>query len=131
MGDTFSGMTMGKLGDHKFYMHNNEYKKITDTINAEFKSVDSNNGLQRLYSQPKLSRTIKLNGVLVRQSEMSLKNLQADIRIGAKTRFTTFDDDIDCVITSLEITKKSFLHNGRAMVQEYNISLKEVLEDLY
>jgi len=46
-------------------------------------------------------------------------------------RFTTLDDDIYCVITSLQITKKFFTDNGSATVQEYNISLKEVLEDLY
>jgi hypothetical protein len=61
----------------------------------------------------------------------SLKNLQADIRIGERKRFTTIDDDIYCVMTSHTITKKFFIDNGSATVQEYNITLKEVLEDLF
>lgn len=129
--DIRNGMSMGKLNDFEFFMTKNAYKQITDTMTAEFKSFDSHNGIERLYGQPKNRRTINLSGVLVVQPLDSLKNLQADIRIGERMRFTTIDDDIYCVITSLKITKKFFTDNGSATVQEYNITLKEVLEDLY
>lgn len=129
--DVRHGMSMGKLNDYEFFMTKNAYNSITDTMTAEFKSFDSFNGLERLYGEPKRRRTISLNGVLVVQPLDSLKNLQADIRIGQRIRFTTIDDDIYCVITSLTITKKHFTDNGSATVQEYNIKLKEVLEELY
>ena len=126
-----NGMSMGMFNDFIFYMGKNEYKKITDTITAEFKSFDSLNGIESLHGNPKRRRNINLNGVLVVQPLDALKSLQADARIGESMRFTTIDDDIFCVITSLSITKKFFTDNGSATVQEYNISLKEVLEDLY
>jgi phage protein U len=126
-----NGMSMGKLNDFIFYMGKNEYKKITDTITADFKAIDSNNGIERLQGRPVNKRTINMNGVLVVQPLDALKSLQADVRIGERMRFTTIDDDIFCVITSLSITKKFFTDNGSATVQEYNISLKEVFEDLY
>lgn len=130
MDKTIQGMNMGKLNDFTFYMGKNEYQKITDTLSANFSSIDSSNGVERLKGQPIIKREIKLNGVLVVQPLDSLKSLQADVRIGDKIRFTTIDDDISCVITSLQVTKRLFTDNGSATVQEYNISLKEVLEDL-
>ena len=130
MENLVSGMNMGKLNDFTFYMNKNEYKKVTDTITANFKTIDSSNGFERLQGQPIIKREIKLNGVLVLQPLDSFKSLQADLRIGEIIRFTTIDDDISCVLTSLQVTKKFFTDNGSATVQEYNISLKEVLEEL-
>jgi len=70
-----NGMNMGKLNDFVFYMGINEYKKITDTITANFKEVDLNNGIERLYGRPVNKRTINLNGVLVVQPLDALKSL--------------------------------------------------------
>jgi hypothetical protein len=128
-----TGYDMGKLGDYSFYMKKNEYKKISQSFTATFGSFKPINGQERLSDSGGYSRTISLNGVLVVQPLDALKTLEDYLKARELIRFTPLFTDIDVVITSLNITQSNFIgtvDGVNATVQTYNISLKEVYDDI-
>jgi hypothetical protein len=130
-----TGYDMGKLGDYSFYMKKNEYKKISQSFTATFGSFKPINGQERLSDSGGYSRTISLNGVLVVQPLDALKTLEDYLKARELIRFTSLfkNIDINVVITSLNITQSNFIDTVdgvKATVQTYNISLKEVYDDI-
>jgi hypothetical protein len=128
-----TGCDMGKLGDYSFYMKKNEYKKISQSFTATFGSFKPINGQERLSDSGGYSRTISLNGVLVVQPLDALKTLEYYLKARKLIRFTPLFTDIYVVITSLNITQSNFIgtvDGVNATVQTYNISLKEVYDDI-
>jgi len=125
-----SGMDMGKIGDFKFYMHKNEYQKISKSLSVTFGSFKPIKGQERLSDSGGFERKISLNGVLVVQPVDSLKSLEDYAEAREPLEFTTLRESIKVVITSLNINQSHFLDNGDFTVQKYNLSLKEVYDEL-
>jgi len=125
-----SGLSMGKLGDFEFFMDKNAYEKISQTITASFGSFKPIKGQEQLSDSGGFESKISMNGVLVVQPLDALKKLEDFTKKREPIRFTTLENDIDVVITSLATTKKNFLDDGKHTVQTYNLSLKEVYDEL-
>jgi len=125
-----SGMNMGKIGDFVFYIKQNEYKKISKNLSISFGSLKPVKGQERLTDAGGFDRKISLNGVLVVQPKDALKSLEDIAEKREVIRFTTLDIDMDVVITSLNITQEHFLDDGSYTVQSYNLSLKEVYDEI-
>ena len=131
--DLTSGMEMGKLGNYSFYMKKNEYEKISQSFTATFGTFKPIKGQERISNSGGYSRTISLNGVLVLCPLDSLKKLEDYLIAREPIRFTPLFTDIDVVITSLNITQSSFVgtvEGVNATVQTYNLSLKEVYDEV-
>jgi hypothetical protein len=130
IGKLTNGKSMGKLGDYEFYMHKNDYKKISHNFTATFGSFKPIKGQEIKTDSGGYSRKISLNGVLVLEPLDSLKSLEADFKAREPLRFTTLTDDIEVLITSLNIVQEHFVDDGRFTVQTYNLSLEEVYDEL-
>jgi phage protein U len=128
--DKVSGLDMGKLGDFKFYMNKNEYKKISKKLKATFGSFKPIKGQERLSDAGGYEQTLSLNGVLVVQPLDALKSLEDYLKAREPLEFTTLRESVQVVITSLTINESFFMDNGDFTVQEYNLSLKEVYDEL-
>jgi phage protein U len=125
-----NGMDMGKIGDFKFYMNKNEYKKISKSLSVTFGSFKPIKGQERLSDSGGFSRTISLNGFLVLQPLDSLKSLEDYAEAREPLELTTLRESFSVVITSLNINQSHFLDNGDYTVQDYSLSLKEVYDEL-
>jgi len=125
-----SGLSMGKLGDFEFYMHKNEYKKISQTLTATHGSFKPIKGQERITDSGGYDLKLSLNGVLVVQPLDALKTLEDYLIAREPIRFTTLNDDIEVLITSLNITQEHFTDDGNYTVQTYNLSLKEVYDEV-
>ena len=125
-----NGKSMGKLGDYEFFMNKNDYKKISHSITATFGSFKPIKGQEVISNSGGYDRKISLNGVLVLEPLDSLKTLEDDLIAREPLRFTTLTDDIEVLITSLNIVQEHFIDDGRYTVQTYNLSLKEVYNEL-
>ena len=125
-----SGMDMGKIGDFKFYMNKNDYKKLSKTLSATFGSYKPLKGQERLSDSGGFERKISLSGVLVMQPLDTLKTLEEYVEKREPLEFTTLRESYRVVITNLSINQSHFLDNGDFTVQDYNLSLKEVYDEL-
>lgn len=125
-----SGLSMGKLGDFEFYMSKNEYKKISQTLNAEHGVFTPVKGQKRFSDSGGYTRELSLEGVLVVQPLNALKSLEDYLIARKPIRFTTLNHDFEVLISSLNITQEKFLDDGNYTVQTYNLSLKEVYDEL-
>ena len=130
LGSLVDGMDMGKLGDFVFYMNKNDYKKISENLKRDYGSFKPIKGQEQLNDAGGYSRTLTLNGVLVLQPLDALKKLDDFLIDGKPLRFTTLTVDFDVVLTSLNTTKEHFTDNGSHTVINYNLSLKEVYDDI-
>ena len=120
------GAVMGKLGLFPFFMHHNEFKTITETLNADFSSYKPIKGQEVLGDSGGFSGNITLNGILVAEPIHAVEPLKWLLKMRNPLRFTTLESDIEAVITSLTATKTYFTIHGTHRVQTYNITLKEV-----
>ncbi len=125
-----SGLSMGKLGDFEFYMSKNEYKKISQTLTAEHGVFTPIKGQKRFSDSGGYTRELSLEGVLVVQPLNALKSLEDYLIARKPIRFTTLNHDFEVLISSLNITQEKFLDDGNYTVQTYNLSLKEVYNEL-
>jgi len=125
-----NGLSMGKLGEFSFYMDKNEYKKISKTLTATHGSFKPIKGQERISDSGGYSQTLSLNGVLVVQPLDALKTLEDYLIAREPIRFTTLNDDIEILFTSLNITQEHFIDDGNYTVQTYNLSLKEVYDEV-
>jgi len=125
-----SGMDIGKIGDFKFYMNKNDYKKLSKTLSATFGSYKPIKGQERLSDSGGFERKINLSGVLVVQPLDALKTLEEYVEKREPLEFTTLRESYRVVITNLSINQSHFLDNGDFTVQDYNLSLKEVYDEL-
>jgi len=123
-----NGLSMGKLGDFEFYMHQNDYKEIAKNLTATFGSLKPAKGQEQLNKNGGYSQAISLKGVLVVQPLEALKTLEDYTKNREPIRFTTLDTDIEVIINSLNTTQKMFLDNGKFTVQNYSLSLKEIYD---
>jgi phage protein U len=130
LSELINGQSMGKLGEFEFYMSKNAYKKISQDITATFGSFTPIKGQERLSDSGGYDRKISLDGVLVVQPLDSLKTLEDYVTKREPIRFTTLNHDIEVVIPSLNMTQEHFLDDGNFTVQNYNLSLKEVYDEL-
>lgn len=128
--DLTSGSEMGKLGEFAFYMKKNAYKKITKTLTATFGSFKPIKGQERISDAGGYEGKLSLNGVLVLCPLDALKTLEDYCEAREPIRFTTLNDDIEVLITSLNITQEHFLDDGNYTVQTYSLSLKEVYDEI-
>ena len=124
------GLSMGKLGEFAFYMDKNAYKKISKTLTATHGSFKPIKGQERISDSGGYSQTLSLNGVLVIQPLDALKTLEDYLIARELIRFTTLNDDIEILFTSLNITQEHFTDDGNYTVQTYNLSLKEVYNEI-
>lgn len=125
-----SGMDMGKIGDFKFYMKKNDYQKLSKILSATFGSYKPLKGQERLSDSGGFERKINLSGVLVVQPLDALKKLEDYVEKREPLEFTTLRESYKVVITNLSINQSHFLDNGDFTVQDYNLSLKEVYDEL-
>jgi len=125
-----SGLSMGKLGEFAFYMDKNAYKKISQTLSATFGSFKPIKGQERISDAGGYENKLSLNGVLVVQPLNALNSLEDYLKARESLRFTTLNDDIEVLLTNLNITKEHFTDDGNYTVQTYNLSLKEVYDDI-
>jgi len=123
-------MNMGKLGSFTFYIKKNEYKKLTETFSVSFGSFKPIKGQEMLTDSGGYEHKITLNGVAVVQPIGSLKTLESMAKNREVIRLTTVDIDIDVVITALTLEKSHFIDDGKYTVQTYNITIKEVFNDI-
>lgn len=130
LSNLFNGLSMGKLGDFEFYMSKNAYKKISQTLTAEHGSFKPIKGQERFNASGGWDRKISLDGVLVVQPLDALKTLEDYLIAREPIRFTTLNHDFEVLISSLNITQEHFLDDGNYTVQTYNLSLKEVYDEL-
>jgi len=128
--DLVSGMDMGKIGDFKFYMNTNEYQKLSKSLSATFGSYKPIKGQERLSDSGGFEQKLSLNGVLVVQPQDALKTLEDYLKTREPLEFTTLRESFKVVITNLNINQSHFLDNGDFTVQDYNLSLKEVYDEL-
>ena len=124
------GLSMGKLGEFAFYMDKNAYKKISKTLTATHGTFKPIKGQERISDSGGYSQTLSLNGVLVVQPLDALKTLEDYLIAREPIRFTTLNDDIEILFTSLNITQEHFTDDGNYTVQTYNLSLKEVYDEI-
>jgi len=120
--------SMGKLGAFEFKMHKNNYEKITKNLKADFGIFKPIKGQEKISDSGGFSRTIALNGALIVQPISSLKPLEDYVKNREPIRFTTLNDDIEVVITSLQTVQSHFIDDGRNTVATYNLILKEVYD---
>ncbi len=125
-----NGLSMGKLGEFSFYMDKNAYKKISQTITATNGTFKPIKGQERVSDSGGYERKISLNGVLVVQPLDALKTLDDYTTTREPIRFTTLTDDIEVLISTLTTTKEHFIDDGSYTVQTYNLSLKEVYDEV-
>lgn len=123
------GDLMGRLGYYPFSMSKNEFKKVTQTLNAEFGRYKPIKGQEVLTDSGGYNRKITLNGIIVAQSVHSLKPLEWYLMKREPLRFTTLFTDVEVIITSISETKEVFETHGLFRVQSYNITLEEVYGD--
>ena len=126
----FDGQIMGKLGDFEFYISKNGYKKISQTLTAEHGVFTPIKGQKRFSDAGGYTREFSLDGVLVVQPLNALKRLEDYVIARKPIRFTTPNHDFEVLISSLNITQEHFLDDGNYTVQTYNLSLKEVYDEL-
>jgi len=125
-----NGLSMGKLGEFSFYMDKNEYKKISQTLTATNGTFKPIKGQERVSDSGGYENKISLNGVLVVQPLDALKTLEDYTKAREPIRFTTLSDDIEVLISTLTTTKEHFIDDGSYTVQTYNLSLKEVYDEV-
>jgi hypothetical protein len=125
-----SGAVMGKINEFPFAMHENEFKKITETYSADFTSYQPIKGQEVLGMAISYKRDTVLNGVMIAQPINSTEPLEWFLKIGKPIRFTTLDTDMDAVITKLIKNKENFYINGEHRLETYSIILKEVYSEL-
>ncbi len=125
-----NGMNMGKIGDFVFYIDKNAYKKISQTITATHGSFKPIKGQEVLSDSGGYEVKLTLNGVLVVQPLNALKKLEQYAKDREPLRFTTLQNDMEVVITSINTVKEQFTDNGSQTVTTYNLSLKEVFNDI-
>ena len=124
------GNLMGRLGYYPFSMDKNEFKKVTQTLNAEFGRYKPIKGQTLIGNSGGYTRKINLNGILVAQSMHSLKPLEWYLMKREPIRFTTLFTDMEVIITSISETKEYFQAFGKFQVQSYNITLEEVYDEI-
>ncbi len=130
IGKLTNGLSMGKLGEYKFYMNKNAYKKISHSLTNSFGSFKPIKGQEIKTDSGGYSRKISLNGVLVVQSLDALDDLEADFIAREVLRFTTLTADYEVLIMSLNMVQEQFTDDGKYTVQTYNLSLEEVYNEL-
>lgn len=121
---------MGKIGMFPFFMHHNEFKRITETLTANFGSYKPIKGQEILSDSGGFGRQFTMNGILVAEPIHALKPLDYLLMMRKPVRFTTLEHDFDVVMTNLSKTKEYFTIHGTHRVQSYNISMKEVYGSL-
>ncbi|MBL0702566.1 MAG: phage tail protein [Sulfurospirillum sp.] len=120
------GNLMGRLGNYPFFMGKNDFKKVTQTLNAEFGKYKPIKGQTVLSDSGGYDRKLTLNGILVAQSVHALKPLEWYLMKREPLRYTTLFTDMEVVITSMTENKEHFETHGLFRVQSYNITLEEV-----
>jgi len=125
------GMVMGKLGDFSFYMHENGYKKLKQSLTASRSSFTPIQGQKILINDTKYERKFSLSGVLVVQPINALKDLESYLISGECIRFSTIEDDFLVVINSLNSDRSFFLEDGKFTVQNYDIGFEESFNGVY
>jgi len=128
--DLTNGSEMGKLGDFVFYMKKNEYEKISKMLTATFGSFKPIKGQERVSDAGGYEGKISLNGVLVLCPLDTLESLEDYLKARKPIRFTTLNDDVEVLLSSLTITQSHFLDNGNFTAQTYSLSLKEVYDEI-
>ena len=125
-----NGLEMGKLGDFIFYMDKNEYKKISQTLTATNSTFIPTRGQEQVSFNGGFNRKISLNGILVLMPLDAIMLLEEYLINRKPIRFTPLFTDINVLITSLTITQEHFTDDGNYTVQTYNLSLKEVYDEV-
>ena len=120
------GSVMGKLGAFPFFMHKNEFKKITKTLNAQFSRYKPIKGQTILGDSGGFDEDLTINGILVAEPVQSTTPLEWFLKMRKPLRFTTLVHDENVVIKSLTKTETLFSLHGRHRVQEYSLSLEVV-----
>jgi hypothetical protein len=120
------GAVMGKIGNFPFMMHQNEYKKVSKTITAEFAKYKPIEGQVLHGSSGGFTEAITVNGILVVQPINALDPLEWYVKMRSPLRYTTLDEDIDVVLTQAVFTKTHHSIHGRHRVQLYNLQMEGI-----
>ena len=125
-----AGAVMGKLDDFAFFMHQNDFKQISENMTASFSSYQPIKGQKLLGDSGGFEHIITLNGVLVAEPIEGLNPLKFMLMERKPLQFTTLTFDYDVVMKSYSPTKQSFGLIGDHRVESYNIVLERIYGDI-
>lgn len=120
------GAVMAKLNGYAFFMHQNDFKRISESMTADFSFYKPIKGQEIAGDSGGFHHNITLNGVLVAQPLNALDPFKYMLMNREPLVLSTLTFDYDVLMMNISLGKEKFGLIGDHRVQSYTISLKRI-----